>query len=85
VGVRYTGIETRGYADAAQLEGDGFADLDGHTWVFVEPCLTVRAGYEWVKLQLQIGKSYKLSSAELTHDSGMVTLGVNVDLFRAFE
>ena len=84
VGVSYHDARTEGYVDD-QLAGDGFADLDRRTWVFVEPCLTARAGYKWIKLQLQVGKSYQLSSGDLPHDSGMVTVGLNLDLFRAFE
>jgi hypothetical protein len=85
VGVRYHDVATEGYVDDQQLEGDGFAGIEERTWLFVEPCVTVRAGYKWVKLQLQVGKSYKLTTGDLPHDSGMVTLGLNVDLFRAFE
>jgi hypothetical protein len=84
-GVHYSELASEGYADDAMLEGDGFAGIDQRTWVFLEPSVTVRAGYKWIKLQLQVGKSYKLTSADLPHDSGMVTLGLNVDLFRAFE
>jgi hypothetical protein len=84
VGVRYHDRTTSNYS-AEQLDSDGFADLDRQTWLFLEPCVTVRVGYKWVKLQLQVGKSILLSSADLPHDSGMVTLGLNVDLFRAFE
>jgi hypothetical protein len=81
--VRYADVATESYT-AEQLEGDGFAGIEDHTWVFLEPCATVRVGYKWVKLQVQVGKSFKLNSAELAHDSGMTTVGLNVDLFRAF-
>jgi hypothetical protein len=84
VAVSYHDVATTGYM-GDQLEGDGFAGIEGQTWLFVEPCVTVRVGYKWVKLQLQVGKSVKLNSDDLPHDSGMVTLGLNVDLFRAFE
>jgi hypothetical protein len=84
-GVHYRDLEDRGYTSREQLAGDGFADLDQRTWLFLEPCVTVRAGYKWIKLQLQAGRSFKLSSADLAHDPGMLSFGVNVDLFRAFE
>jgi hypothetical protein len=82
--VRYRDVATSGYV-GDQLAGDGFEGIEERTWLFVEPCVTVRAGYKWVKLQLQVGKSMKLTSGDLPYDSGMVTLGLNVDVFRAFE
>jgi hypothetical protein len=84
VALRYHDLSSRNYTDE-QLDADGFAGIDERTWVFVEPSVTLRAGYQWIKLQLQVGKSYKLNSADLHHDSGMITLGLNLDLFRAFD
>jgi len=85
VGVSYRSPQSSGYTDDAQLDGDGFAGIDRRTWYFVEPSVTVRAGYKWIKLQLQVGKSFLLTRADLPHDSGMVTLGLNVDVFRLFD
>ena len=73
MGVRYHDLVATNYTDA-QLEGDRFAGIDERTWYFIEPSVTLRAGYKWIKAQLQIGKSYKLTSHELPYDSGMVTL-----------
>ena len=83
VSVRYSDIETRNYTPD-QLAGDRVDGLDERTWFFLEPCVTLRVGYKWVKLQVQVGKSFKLNDAELNHDSGMTTIGLNLDLFRAF-
>jgi hypothetical protein len=83
-GAWYTDPVSEDYGPG-ELEGDGFADLGGRVWWFLEPALTVRAGYKWVKLELQVGRSIKLNTTDLQNDPGMVTLGLNVDLFRAFE
>ncbi len=84
VGVDYLSTTTKGYM-AGQADGDGITTLTDRTWFFVEPVITLRAGYKWVKLQLDLGKSFKLSSSALNYDSGMVTIAVNVDLFRMFD
>lgn len=83
VSVSYSDVETENYSPE-QLMGDRFAGIEDTTWVFLEPAVTVRAGYKWIKLQLQAGKSLELSSPELNYDNGMMSAALTVDLFRAF-
>jgi hypothetical protein len=84
VGVSYFNTGSENY-NSEQLSGDGFATIQDRMWFFVEPVLTLRAGYKWVKLELDIGKSYKLNSSPLNYDSGIFTLALNVDVFRMFD
>ena len=59
------------------------------TWLKSTPAtigrFTLRGGYKWIKLQLQLGKSTQLSSGELKRDSGMFSIALSLDLFRAFD
>ncbi|MEO8773076.1 MAG: hypothetical protein ABI263_09100 [Gelidibacter sp.] len=43
----------------------------------IEPALTVRAGFEKVKLQLQYTHSLNLSNSNFRQDQGMLTIGLN--------
>ena len=44
-------------------------------YVLVEPALTVRAGLEHVKLQLQLQRSANLTESDFEQDDGLVTIG----------
>lgn len=45
-----------------------------------EPVLTLRAGAEYVKLQLQHGYSFNLSNRDFRQNSGFFSIGINVNL-----
>lgn len=45
-------------------------------YVLIEPALTVRAGLDWAKLQLQAGYSLNLTDPDFRQDDSMVTLGI---------
>jgi hypothetical protein len=45
--------------------------------VLIEPALTLRGGFEKVKLQLQIGRSFNLNNPNFRQDDGFATLGLN--------
>ncbi len=72
--VNYRDIESSYTAE--DLAADHFVDIDSPTWIFFEPALTIRGGIENLKVQLQVGKSFKLNKEELGFDSGMVGLGI---------
>jgi hypothetical protein len=57
------------------LDADDFSNITEMGWFFLEPALTLRAGIKNIKLQLQIGRSIKMNSQELGHDSGLLNLG----------
>jgi hypothetical protein len=82
--VRYFGTSSENY-NQSQLEGDNFAGIEDTTWVFFEPAITGRIGYKWIKLQVQLGQSLKLNSAELNRDKGMFSIALHLDLFRMFD
>jgi hypothetical protein len=71
--------ESVNYPDA-RLRADDLFGLDQHTFVFVEPALTVRGGYKWVKLFAQYGFSLKLNDTPLNRDVTFVSAGLHVDL-----
>jgi hypothetical protein len=82
--VNYTSSTATNYSQM-DLENDKLTELEKNTWLFLEPALTVRGGYKWVKLQVQLGQSYKLSSADMNREKGMFSISLNVDLFRSFD
>ncbi len=61
---------------AEDLSADDFVDIDQPTWLFIEPAITLRAGLEKLKFQVQIGKSIKTNKEELGYDSGMISFGL---------
>lgn len=48
-----------------------------------EPALTVRAGWKYVKAQLQFSRSYTLSNTYL-NTTGVISLGVNISINRKY-
>ena len=42
----------------------------------IEPALTIRGGYEFIKLQLQIGQSLNLSNSDFRQEHGYATIGL---------
>ena len=82
VGVQYLRTGTEQY-DAALLASDHFAGLKRKPWLFVEPAVTLRLGYKWVKLQVQYGRSWQVNRPALDHDPGIFSIGIAVSLFGA--
>jgi hypothetical protein len=79
VGLRAFAVDTFNYADE-RLRTDNLLGIDQRTWLFVEPAVTLRAGYKWVKLFFQYGYSFKLNDAELNRDETFATVGIHIDL-----
>ena len=61
---------------SAELAADKFVNIDQTNWLFIEPTLTIRAGGEKLKGQVQLGRSFKLNSQELGYSSGILNLGI---------
>jgi hypothetical protein len=78
VALRPYSVEAVNYPDA-RLQADDLYSLQDHTFVFVEPAVTLRAGYKWVKLFVQYGFSLKLNETPLNRDVNFVTAGLHVD------
>lgn len=77
--LKYTKPEIVGYN--SQERADNFFDiLDQKAHAFIEPTLTVRGGYRFVKLQVQYGYSYKVTKNNINDDSGIGSIGLIFDI-----
>ncbi|HEY0712978.1 MAG TPA: hypothetical protein VGF45_09915 [Polyangia bacterium] len=83
VGLRAFGTDTFNYTQE-RLREDNLLGIDQRTWLFVEPAVTLRAGYKWVKAFFQYGYSFKLNEAALNRDETFATIGIHVDLAPRF-
>jgi hypothetical protein len=74
VNLRYSNIEGdlifNGEDEVAYLRAN-----DSH--FLIEPAVTLRAGVEKVKLQLQIGYSYNVTTENFRQNDGFITIGLN--------
>lgn len=66
----------------SELTSNKLLDIEKPTWIFAEPALTARIGYKWVKLQIQIGKSFKLTDKPLAYDENFNSVGLIFDFGR---
>lgn len=82
VGGRYSGYNTT--YTTQELINNNLADIDKHTWLFAEPALTARVGYRWVKLQLQVGKAFKLTDKPLAFEENFSSIGLIFDFGRTY-
>lgn len=73
--IRYRSPDITGYTQQEQ-ESYYFSSLADKPHVFLEPALTVRGGYKWVKLQLQYGRAIKLSKQQLNFEDNIGTIGL---------
>ncbi len=53
---------------------------DNKSNFLLEPALTIRGGFEKIKLQLQYGHSLNLSNSSFEQDDNFITLGINFNL-----
>jgi len=84
--VKYNGLETFGYSQK-ELEEEFLvkSEVEDKTWLFIEPTLTVRAGFKYVKLQGQIGFSSKLTKGDLKYQSKLTSIGLLVDIAKWYK
>jgi hypothetical protein len=68
----------------ADLTSNNLLDLDKPTWVFFEPALTGRIGYKWMKLQLQLGRSIKLTNKPIAFKEDFSSVGLIFDFGRHY-
>ena len=79
--VKYNGLNTRGYTQAELNEEYlNKSDVEGKTWMFLEPAITARVGYKFIKLQAQFGFASKLTSGDLKYESKFSSLGLSFNL-----
>ena len=63
-------------------------DLDqlaDHMHMFMEPAITLRGGYKFMKIQAQFGLSLKLSSANIPYNSTLGNLGLVIDIAKWYK
>jgi len=73
--IRYASPEIRGYT-ASERNEYHFNTLSSKPHWFLEPALTVRGGYKWIKLQFQYGKAVKLSDNQINFDDNLGSIGL---------
>lgn len=83
-GVRYSNVDTTNFSFIA-LESEELDNVDGKTHAFVEPTLTLRAGYRYVKLFGQAGIALKIDDQDLTFNPLMMTIGVHLHFSRRWD
>ncbi len=81
---RFVGLAYRNVEGSLIYQGEDQAVLlsDANFYFLVEPALTLRAGLENVKLQIQTSRSFNLTDPDFRQDEAMLTLGVVVGLSR---
>ncbi len=77
--ISYAAPDIKGYT--AQEQSDHlYTGLSDSPFLFFEPALTVRGGYKWIKLQVQVGKVIKLSGQEINFDDNLGSIGLIFDV-----
>ncbi|HTF05339.1 MAG TPA: hypothetical protein VK826_15020 [Bacteroidia bacterium] len=80
---KYSNIVTN-YSTQEQIDGKFYA-IDRPLWAFIEPALTVRGGYQWIKLQVQFGISQKLNSEALSYKDTFLNVGLSFNINHIYE
>ncbi len=80
---QYFNVRTN-YSAKDQIDGK-FYNVGRPLWMFVEPAITARAGYKWVKLQVQYGWSHKLNPEPLSYKDSFFNIGLSFNLGRVYE
>jgi len=75
VGLNFTG-ETTNISETELFEED-LSELLDPFYTFLEPCLTFRVGYKWVKLHFQTMYSVKLTEQDLNYMPFNVNIGLH--------
>jgi len=80
-GVRYLSFDASGFSpDQAAQDGLTAANVTGPLWLFLEPGVTAKVGYRWVKVFAQYQWTFKMSEAPLPYQSSGLTIGLALDL-----
>ncbi|HLU95089.1 MAG TPA: hypothetical protein VKZ54_13235 [Membranihabitans sp.] len=59
-----------------QVDQVDFLTENNSYWL-AEPALTIRGGFEKIKLQAQLGLSYNITDPEFSQESSFITVGLN--------
>ncbi|MCI0672811.1 MAG: hypothetical protein L0Y64_20380 [Myxococcaceae bacterium] len=84
--LKHLSLNTSGYTPAELEEQFLVADeVTRPVWLFLEPSVTVKVGYKWVKVFVQRTWVQPLGSGALPHESGSAALGISVNIASWFE
>ena len=78
-GIKFNNIDSTGYT-YQDLVNEEINDLEQPFHLFMEPAVTLRAGYRWFKVHSQVGYSIKLTDAQLNYNPFIFTLGFHFTL-----
>ena len=82
-GIRYSQLDVNGH-DATYLEQhnlvNGDRSINGTTYFFGEPSITLRGGYKFLKLQVQLVSSHAISNVPWSYNNSELTLGIHFAL-----
>lgn len=81
--VKYTSFSHSGYPEQ-ELAADYLNNnrLNDPLFMFAEPALTLRGGYKFIKVQLQMGLTLNLTPHQIKHPDNFSSLGLVIDIAR---
>jgi len=79
VGLKFMNIDTSGYTQTDLIEND-ISQLNKPLYMFLEPAITLRFGWKYVKFHVQAIASAKLNSEPLNYSPFSVNMGVHIDI-----
>lgn len=84
VSTRLVGLSFRNVSGSLVFDDEDQVAMltDESSYFLAEPALTLRAGLENVKLQIQTSRSFNLTDSDFRQDESMVTIGVVFGLAR---
>ena len=83
VGLKFSNIDTSGYSPAV-LEENDLSQLDKPFYMFLEPAITFRVGWEYVKFHMQAMLSYKLNEESINAYPFMMNIGLNINIAKRY-
>ncbi|MBC7425326.1 MAG: hypothetical protein H7321_02220 [Bacteroidia bacterium] len=75
VTVKYNNQRSSNYSED-DLRTDLLFDLHKTQWTFIETTMTLRGGFKYVKLYLQLGRSFKLNPEPMQNSQAILGLGL---------
>ncbi|MBL4715786.1 MAG: hypothetical protein JKX95_04045 [Bacteroidia bacterium] len=80
--LKFSNIETN-YSQS-QLVFENLDGIEVPSYLFLEPALTLRVGYKWVKFHMQMGYSAKLTNDDLNTQTLMFNTALHFDIAKRF-
>jgi hypothetical protein len=84
--VSFSNFSSSGYtAEEIEKENLDKNTIENTMWMFVEPAITLRGGYKWIKLQAQYGVTLKANGADLNHGDDFFNISLIADIGTWFD